>query len=162
MRQSMSSLISALAIVAILVLHSVDASTVEATCKAAAESDKHVINEFCVQELSKHTLTAPVQMPGVWPSALQTKAGTDDKTLDVLLQCQAAYTDVEYSFSRARNEISLRNYAEGKEAVGIATKLVKSCEGRFAKAKVQSPVAAHNWYSEQIATICMAITNLIK
>ncbi|RLM45246.1 hypothetical protein C2845_PMPSC021342 [Panicum miliaceum] len=144
MRQSMSSLLSASAIVAILVLHSVDASTsVEATCKAAAESDKHVINEFCVQELSKHPDSPRADAWG-------------------LAKCQVLYTDVDYSFNRTRDEINLRNYAEGKEAVGIATELVQRCEGRFAKAKIQSTIAAHSWYSEQIATTCTAITNLVK
>ncbi|OEL38499.1 hypothetical protein BAE44_0000483 [Dichanthelium oligosanthes] len=117
--------------VAILVLHSVDASAVEGTCKAAADNNKHVNKEFCMQELSKHPdsphadtwglakVAAAVGAINAMSSvadikALQTKPGTDDKTMEVLVQCQVFYTDVDYSFNRARDQINRLNYGPGR------------------------------------------------
>nr|CAB3446804.1 unnamed protein product [Digitaria exilis] len=73
----------------------------------------------------------------------------DSNTWELLNQCQGKRLD-------------LRNKRDVKEAMDTAKELVRNCEHRFAKAKVPSPVSAHNWYALQIATICMAITNLIK
>ncbi|TVU29852.1 hypothetical protein EJB05_21440, partial [Eragrostis curvula] len=179
MRPSLAARVLAVpAIIVFLALSNVDA-TVVTTCKAAAESDKRVDYNFCVLELSKHQDSPDADTWGLAKVAteagggdagnavadvntLLNKAGTDAKTRGALLQCQKLYHDVEFAFAGAYDSLNDRNYAGGKQEVGLATSLAHKCDDAFAKIAVPSQLTKYSLYTMKIAAICTAITNLIK
>ena len=171
-------LVTTSAIVAILVLHGADA-TVVTTCKTAADSDKRVDYEFCVLELGKHHESPDADIWGlakvaalvgaantgsvlVEIRARLAKPGTDAKTTTALRQCLKLYDEVRYAFLYAYERINDRNYAAGKEEVGLATPLALRCDDAFTKVAIPSPLNQSSKYTTKISIVCIAITNLIK
>ncbi|TVU00870.1 hypothetical protein EJB05_53718, partial [Eragrostis curvula] len=134
MRPSLAARVLAVpAIIVFLALNNVDA-TVVTTCKAAAESDKRVDYNFCVLELSKHQDSPDADTWGL----------------------------AKFAFAGAYDSLNDRNYAGGKQEVGLATSLAHKCDDAFAKIAVPSPLTKYSLYTMKIAAICTAITNLIK
>ncbi|KAG0533287.1 hypothetical protein BDA96_04G180200 [Sorghum bicolor] len=174
-----SILVTTSAIVAIiLVLHGADA-TVVTTCKAAAESDKRVDYDFCVLELGKHHESPDADIWGlakvaalvgaantgnvlVEIRARLAKPGTDAKTTTVLRQCLKLYDAADDAFLNAYERINDRNYAAGKEELGLAAPLALRCDDAFTKVASPSPLNQSSTYTTKISIVCIAITNLIK
>jgi len=84
------------------------------------------------------------------------------RTRSALGRCQKLYNDVDFAFLQANDTINNRNYVAGKEQLGLAVSLAHQCDDVFAKAATtQSPLKQYSAYTEKIAAIGIAITNLI-
>lgn len=177
MKPSTTSLLIAAAVIAILVIHCVDA-TVVTTCKAAAASDKRVNYTFCMFELSLHHESPDADIWGLAKIAAMVGAGnaerarydiqvmltkdTDAKTKSILGQCLKLYNNTEYVFAETYDTLNKRDYTLGKKELAEATQLAHNCDGAFTKAGMSSPFTQYSWYTAQIVIVCTAITNLNK
>ncbi|PAN06340.1 hypothetical protein PAHAL_1G257200 [Panicum hallii] len=156
-------------------------ATVVTTCRAAADSDARVDYGFCVAELGNHRespdadtwgLAKVAALTGVNNAddavydakALLARPGaTDGPARAALERCAKLYDSMGFTFAEAEDEINNRRYAAGKGKVAEAASLAHQCDDALAKAgAVPSPLATHSSYSMKIATVCTAITNLIK
>ncbi|TVU01539.1 hypothetical protein EJB05_53005, partial [Eragrostis curvula] len=158
-------------------------ATVVSTCAAAANADRRVNHDFCVAELSKHRDSAGAD---AWALAkvaanvgvnsaggaindivalLGAKAPPPDhRARAALKRCEKLYYDMELGFAGAYDELNARNYTAGRQMAADAASLARQCDGGFAEAGLPppEPVARRGSYAVQIATICTAITNLIR
>jgi pectinesterase inhibitor-like protein len=178
MSPSKPCIVAASALALLLALSSVVMATVVTTCKAAAAIDKSVNYDFCVLELSKHHDSPDADTWGLAKVATGVGAanaenavadikakldqpGMNGRTRSALGQCQKLYHDVDFAFLRAHDTINNRNYVAGKQELGLAVSLAHQCDDVFAKAATQSPLKQYSAYTEKIAAIGIAITNLI-
>ncbi|RCV06685.1 hypothetical protein SEVIR_1G185900v4 [Setaria viridis] len=157
-------------------------ATVVTTCRAAADSDARVDYGFCVAELGNHRESPDADTWGLAKVAALTGVNNaDDAVYDAkallakpgaaaggparaaLEQCAKLYDSMGFAFAEAEDEINNRHYAAGKGKAAEAASLAHQCDDALAKAgAVPSPMAQHSSYSVKIATVCTAITNLIK
>lgn len=92
MKSSAASLLTAAAIVAILVIHYVDA-TVVTTCKAAAASDMRINYTFCMFELSLHHESTDADIWGLAKVAAMVGAGNAERAKTAIKVMLAKGTD---------------------------------------------------------------------
>ncbi|RLN08739.1 hypothetical protein C2845_PM11G06890 [Panicum miliaceum] len=156
-------------------------ATVVTTCRAAADSDARVDYGFCVAELGNHRESPDADTWGLAKVAALTGVNNaDDAVYDAkallakpgaaggptraaLERCAKLYDSMGFAFAEAEDEINNRRYAAGKGKAAEAASLAHQCDDALAKAgAVPSPLAKHSSYSVKIATICTAITNLIR
>jgi pectinesterase inhibitor-like protein len=154
-------------------------ATVVTTCKAAADSDARVDYGFCVAELGNHRESPDADTWGLAKVAALTGVNNADNAVydakallakpgggparAALERCAKLYDSMGFAFAEAEDEINNRRYAAGKGKAAEAASLAHQCDDALAKAgAVPSPMAQHSSYSVKIATICTAITNLIK
>ncbi|TVU29862.1 hypothetical protein EJB05_21450, partial [Eragrostis curvula] len=154
--------------------------TVETTCKEAADSDKRVDYNFCVEKLiTRHDTTDADTWGLAQITALAGASNADDVVVDIkallakpggasgkmreaLEKCQKLYDRLAIVFLEAHDIINSRDYAVGKKKVAETMPLVQLCEDTFVKGGVRSPLSKRKDDSVQLAVICTAITNLIK
>ncbi|GJM85180.1 hypothetical protein PR202_ga01608 [Eleusine coracana subsp. coracana] len=157
-------------------------ATLETTCKAAAGLDQKLDYGFCVAELTKHRDSPGANAWGLAKVAANlgvNDAGgavrdveamlaapppgaVDGRTRAALGLCRKLYFDAELAFAGAYDEINARDYAAGKRMAADAASLARRCDGVFAEAGLQSPLASRGVYAVKIAAVCTAITDLIE
>ncbi|TVU29853.1 hypothetical protein EJB05_21441, partial [Eragrostis curvula] len=163
--------------VVVLAVSGVDA-TVVTTCKAAANNNTLVNYRFCVSELSKRNGSDAADTWGLAKLAAVAGAGNARKAITKINdrltkpvveakagfeQCQKLYGDVASAFLRARDYINDRNYAAGKEQVMLGIYLAQKCDDLLGNTIANpSPLRKYSYYTGNIATVCMAITNIIN
>lgn len=153
--------------------------TPEMTCKEAADSDKHVDYNFCVDELKGHLDNSDEDTWGLAQitvligasnanniffsiKALLAKPDTGGKTSEALEICKELYDHVVVSFLTAHEDINNRDYNAGKKELKEVMPLSRMCEDTFSNRGVHSPFTKQSQDLEKLATVGIAITNLIK
>ncbi|KAL6634326.1 hypothetical protein ACP70R_026997 [Stipagrostis hirtigluma subsp. patula] len=181
-RQPRALVVVAAALAALVGAMSGADATVEATCMAAVESDQRVNFGVCTSELGKHRDSPDADTWGLAKVAanvgvssaggavndvdalLAARPPPDAKEAELLRRCRKVFFDMELAFAGAYDEINARNYTAGKLVAAEGANLVRRCGGGFADAGLLTPplIEQRGAYAMEIATICTAITNLIK
>jgi pectinesterase inhibitor-like protein len=176
----MRPLTALLAVATAVLVFVVADATVQSTCKEAAAKDKQVDYEFCMSELGKHRFSPGKDTWGLAKIAaemginnaegavtdiegLQAKPDIDVRMKVALEQCHDLYKAMGLAFARADEEINGRNYTAGKAEAAKAISQAHQCDAAFKEVGcIPSPLKQRSSYTEKIAIICTAITNLIN
>lgn len=137
----------------------------DATCKAAAASDKHVHFQMCASQLGHHRpdtwgLAKVASLVGVNNADL---AAADIKALDAKPTgpqplCRRLPSAPSSTAASASPSPTPHTYAAGKQRLAEAHSLTQQCN---AAVPLPPPLAQRTADSVQIAIIATAITNLL-